>query len=158
MTKWYIEPNKKTLDEFLREFGTNLVLPSIQRQFVWDEENVKNLIDSIVSGYPIGSIILWKTSHSYPCVPLAGKDLPKGDRLYVLDGQQRLTALLLIKHGWKFVRGDKVIECPSISYNQDDQKLYISANRGINVTSLFEAASGGALASASSYTRPLTQF
>jgi len=37
-------------------------LPSFQRQYVWDEDDIKDLIDSIINNYPIGTIILWKPS------------------------------------------------------------------------------------------------
>ena len=68
-----------------------LRIPSIQRQFVWDAEYIKELIDSIVNGYPIGAVIIWEPTSSFPSAPLYGKDVKSGRR-YVLDGQQRLTA------------------------------------------------------------------
>ena len=39
-----------------------MLLPDIQRDYVWNTEDVENLFESIVDNYPVGSCILWKTS------------------------------------------------------------------------------------------------
>lgn len=49
---------KCTLAKFFDDKAQSLRLPTIQREFVWDAEDVKKLLDSIVQGYPIGSIII----------------------------------------------------------------------------------------------------
>ena len=36
------------------------VLPAIQREFVWDGEQIEKLFDSLMRGYPIGSFLFWK--------------------------------------------------------------------------------------------------
>ena len=36
------------------------ILPSIQRHFVWDIERIINLFDSLMQGYPIGTLMVWK--------------------------------------------------------------------------------------------------
>jgi len=38
-----------------------VVLPAIQRDFVWSEKKIAKLYDSIMRGYPIGIILLWET-------------------------------------------------------------------------------------------------
>ena len=38
-----------------------IVLPAIQRDFVWSEEKIEKLLDSIMREYPIGIILLWET-------------------------------------------------------------------------------------------------
>lgn len=74
-------------------------VPEFQRDFVWSTKQIIDLFDSILKGYPIGSLILWKPeSLSFSCLNnLGGLDIQlseEPDRLYVLDGRQRLTALL----------------------------------------------------------------
>lgn len=39
-----------------------MYLPEIQRNFVWREEQIENLFDSIIMGYPIGTLLFWKTT------------------------------------------------------------------------------------------------
>ena len=39
-----------------------MFLPEIQRKFVWKEEQIENLFDSLILGYPIGALLFWKTT------------------------------------------------------------------------------------------------
>ena len=78
-------------------------LPEIQRRYVWSEEQVRALIDSIYKGYPSGSILLWKTEP----LPMTRKASISGGRggaatdpsYLLLDGQQRLTSLAAVMTG-----------------------------------------------------------
>jgi hypothetical protein len=86
------------------------VLPAIQREFVWDIDRICGLFDSLLQDYPISSLLYWSVSRDNsndyrwydfvlnyhelesPNCP-AHENLPPEDRIAVLDGQQRLTAL-----------------------------------------------------------------
>lgn len=94
------------------------LLPAIQREFVWDTEQIEKLFDSLMRGYPIGSFLFWQVEpgnvdkfqfyrfmHKYHQrthrhnEPYDG--LPNGQGITaVLDGQQRLTALNIGLRGW----------------------------------------------------------
>ncbi len=65
-----------------------IAIPEMQRPFVWDSTKVRDLIDSLYKGYPIGYIIIWKN----PDVKLKNGTLSIGKKI-VIDGQQRITAL-----------------------------------------------------------------
>ena len=39
-----------------------MLLPAIQRKYVWSEEQTIELMDSILSGYPIGTFLIWETT------------------------------------------------------------------------------------------------
>lgn len=76
-------------------------IPSFQRDFVWEPEDVAFLMDSIYKRYPIGSVLLWRTSERLHTEKKLGKfDLPEPKKDYpidyVLDGQQRLTAIFSV--------------------------------------------------------------
>ena len=78
-------------------------VPEVQRYFVWTNSQIRDLINSIYNWYPIGGIIVWKMPRSFlrDCEglvrPLA-LGLPEENMEYmVIDGQQRLTSLLLVK-------------------------------------------------------------
>jgi len=93
------------------------VLPAIQREFVWDGEQIEKLFDSLMRGYPIGSFLFWKIEpdrltdfqfyrfmdhyheknyrHNEPINIVGGENI-----IAVLDGQQRLTALNIGLKGW----------------------------------------------------------
>ena len=40
--------------------SNHYVLPAIQREFVWSDEQIERLFDSLMRGYPIGSFLFWK--------------------------------------------------------------------------------------------------
>ena len=76
-------------------------LPDLQRPFVWKDNKVRELLDSMMKGYPIGYIMLWASPDDYENTGHIGKNdkmFKRPDDL-VIDGQQRLTALLAAMHG-----------------------------------------------------------
>ena len=66
-----------------------IAIPEIQRPFVWESTKVRNLLDSLYQGYPVGYLIAWRN----PTVKL--KDgTPSAGKRVLIDGQQRVTALM----------------------------------------------------------------
>jgi len=65
-----------------------IAIPEIQRPFVWKSSKVRDLIDSLYKGYPIGYIISWRNHN----VKLKDGSLSEGKKI-LIDGQQRITAL-----------------------------------------------------------------
>ena len=65
-----------------------IAIPEIQRPFVWDSSKVRDLMDSLYQGYPIGYVIAWRN----PSVRLKDGSLSVGKKI-LIDGQQRVTAL-----------------------------------------------------------------
>jgi len=107
-----------TIEKVIQGIQENkYVLPAIQREFVWDADQIEKLFDSLMRGYPIGSFLFWKIEpdhlkdfqfyrfmdhfherdyrHNEP-IELVGSNSVTA----VLDGQQRLTALNLGLKGW----------------------------------------------------------
>jgi len=87
-------------------------LPSIQRSFVWEEERICKLMDSLMNDYPIGSFLVWKPNSELKIrTRKFAEDYKTGERLIseeeafeslpylVLDGQQRLQSLFLAFFG-----------------------------------------------------------
>lgn len=65
-----------------------IAIPEIQRPFVWDSSKVRDLLDSLYQGYPIGYVIAWRN----PNVRLKDGSMSEGKKI-LIDGQQRVTAL-----------------------------------------------------------------
>lgn len=65
-----------------------IAIPEIQRPFVWDSSKVRDFLDSLYQGYPVGYVIAWKN----PSVRLKDGTLSEGKKI-LIDGQQRVTAL-----------------------------------------------------------------
>lgn len=100
-----------TIQQLLGKIRQNQIcLPSIQRAFVWKEDRIEELFDSIYRGYPFGSFLLWKLNEesfqSYSFYKLlqtyseavgdliSEEEVNWDNPLYaVIDGQQRLTSL-----------------------------------------------------------------
>ena len=148
MKRILIDVDKKAIEELIPELESGkYVLPSFQRQYVWDEDDIRDLVDSIINNYPIGTIILWKPSNassveidpfSKPLIDVNGGKT--NEIFYVTDGQQRLTSLLLLFKDWKIFRDGEEIKCEiPIAYNPTNKKFYKSKTRGINLSKLIKA-------------------
>jgi uncharacterized protein with ParB-like and HNH nuclease domain len=64
-----------------------IAIPEIQGPFVWDASKVRDLMDSLYQGFPVGYIIAWRN----PTLNLKGGSLAEGKKV-LIDGQQRAIA------------------------------------------------------------------
>lgn len=74
------------------------VIPAFQRPFVWDTDQTVRLLESLMAGYHVGSLLLWeREARSVPeTTVIAGmtfESKSKWPRMVVVDGQQRITSL-----------------------------------------------------------------
>ena len=79
----------------------DIAIPEIQRPFVWKNKQVRDLMDSLYQGYPVGYIILWKN----PNVKLKDGTISAGKKV-LIDGQQRVTALMTAIAGRSIFNSD----------------------------------------------------
>ncbi|MEW1611535.1 MULTISPECIES: DUF262 domain-containing protein [unclassified Streptomyces] len=87
-----------------RVLSGDIVLPKFQRAFVWTPQQILYLLDSVRRNYPIGSLLMWRTTAKLASGhEIAGLDTVtqhEGAHVhYVLDGQQRLASLVGALHG-----------------------------------------------------------
>jgi uncharacterized protein with ParB-like and HNH nuclease domain len=68
--------------------GDRIAIPELQRPFVWDSIKVRDLMDSLYKGYPVGYLITWQSVGA----KLKGGEVAKHQQI-LIDGQQRITAL-----------------------------------------------------------------
>ncbi|MHA1595507.1 MAG: GmrSD restriction endonuclease domain-containing protein [Candidatus Baldrarchaeia archaeon] len=85
MHTWTIPTFVKMLE------SQEIVIPEFQREFVWSEDKVRELVESIYKGYPIGIIILYS-------VPEHLKESGR-EKYWILDGQQRILSFALMMKG-----------------------------------------------------------
>ena len=88
------------------------VIPEIQRPFVWRRSQVRDLIDSLYNGYPTGYIITWKN----PDVKTKDGKVSNG-RHVLIDGQQRVTALMAAISGMEVLDDDFRKDRIKIAFN-----------------------------------------
>lgn len=77
----------------------DVVLPEFQREYVWSREQAKQLMVSLVKGYPVGSLLFWKTDTPPDLKNLEAAPDKLGTLQVTLDGQQRLTTLYMFITG-----------------------------------------------------------
>lgn len=115
------------LDRASASAGATMLIPDLQRPYVWTPNQVTLLIDSLIRGWPFGTLLLWKVNHQelegipfrpfWTIVNRTGEENgaqvaqmnPPAEFHMVLDGQQRVQSLLLALGGddWGFTLEDR---------------------------------------------------
>lgn len=134
---------KMTIKQAIEKIGNNeIYLPAIQRKFVWKQEQIEKLFDSIQQGYPIGTFLFWflkrpsiddyvfykflQNYHQrdkYLNDRIPNPEL-KDEIIGVLDGQQRLSSIYLA------LQGTYSVKRPYYAWNNDiafpEKKLFLN--------------------------------
>lgn len=115
--------NKYSVNTILTWIKTKeVVIPEIQRPFVWKARQVRDLIDSLYRGYPVGYLIVSR-SHD---VKLKDGSVSAGQRI-LIDGQQRVTALMTAILGQPVLDDEYREKIIKIAYNpfaKDDEDAF----------------------------------
>ena len=98
-----------------------IAIPEIQRPFVWDATKVRDLMDSLYQGYPVGYIIAWRN----PNVKLKDGTLAEGKKV-LIDGQQRVTALRAGIAGEQVVNKDYKKVRIRIAFHPIDERFEVA--------------------------------
>ena len=101
--------------------SNEIAIPEIQRPFVWEATKVRDLIDSLFRGYPIGYIIAWQN----PTVRLKDGSSSRGKKI-LIDGQQRITALMAALLGKEIIDKDYRRKRIIIAFNPDEMIFEVS--------------------------------
>lgn len=98
-----------------------IAIPEIQRPFVWDSTKVRNLLDSLYQGFPVGYLIAWRN----PTIRLKDGSLSAGKRI-LIDGQQRVTALMASLLGHEVLTKDYDTVRVRIAFHPVDEQFEVS--------------------------------
>ncbi len=98
-----------------------IAIPEIQRPFVWEATKVRNLLDSLYQGYPVGYLIAWRN----PTVKLKDGSTSAGKRI-LIDGQQRVTALMASLLGSEVLNDDYETVQIRIAFNPQEEAFEVS--------------------------------
>src|SRR5262245_7457562 len=98
-----------------------IAIPEIQRPFVWEATKVRNLLDSLYRGYPVGYLIAWRN----PTVKLKDGTPSTGKRV-LIDGQQRVTALMAALLGYQVITKDYEQVRIRIAFHPLDERFEVS--------------------------------
>ena len=96
--------------------------PEMQREYVWQADRVRDLLDSLYRNYPSGTILLWEADELVPVADFSIKTKENSMRkpLLLLDGQQRLTSLSSVLRGEPIIvrkKGKKTTKEIEILFN-----------------------------------------
>ena len=98
-----------------------IAIPEIQRPFVWDASQVRDLMDSLYQGFPVGYLIAWRN----PDVKLKDGSTAAG-RMILIDGQQRVTALTAAMLGQAVINKDYRKVRISIAFHPIEERFEVS--------------------------------
>lgn len=98
-----------------------IAIPEIQRPFVWEATKVRNLLDSLYRGYPVGYLITWRN----PNMKLKDGTSSAGKRI-LIDGQQRVTALMASLLGHEVLTKDYETIRIRIAFHPQEERFEVA--------------------------------
>ncbi|MBU1236060.1 MAG: DUF262 domain-containing protein [Gammaproteobacteria bacterium] len=114
--------NQYLIESVLAKVRENeIAIPEIQRPFVWDASQVRDLLDSLYQGYPVGYLIAWRN----PDVQLKDGSTASG-KMILIDGQQRVTALTAAILGQQVVNKEYRKVHISIAFHPVEERFEVS--------------------------------
>jgi len=105
----------------------DVALPEIQRPFVWPNRKVRDLLDSMLRGFPVGYLLFWATSAEAGARSIGvGEKDEKVARWLIVDGQQRLTSLFSVFTGHLVVREDYTESRIRVAFRPHDARFEVT--------------------------------
>ncbi len=101
--------------------SAEIAVPEIQRPFVWEATKVRNLLDSLYNGFPVGYLITWRN----PTIRLKDGSHSAGKRI-LIDGQQRITALMAALLGYEVLTKDYEVVRIRIAFHPLEEKFEVN--------------------------------
>ena len=103
-----------------------IALPDLQRPFVWEDTKVRDLLNSLFVGFPVGTLVFWHTSDEKDARTLGTKRSDLRATTLVIDGQQRLTSLYTVMTGEQIVGKDGDKRKITIAFRPRDGRFEVT--------------------------------
>ncbi len=103
-----------------------IALPDLQRPFVWEDTKVRELLDSLFVGFPVGTLVFWHTSNDKDARALGAERPGLRATTLVIDGQQRLTSLYAVMRGVDVVGKDGAPRMITIAFRPRDGRFEVA--------------------------------
>jgi hypothetical protein len=103
-----------------------IALPDLQRPFVWEDTKVRELLDSLFVGFPVGTLVFWHTSSDKDARALGAERPGLRATTLVIDGQQRLTSLYAVMRGFEVVGKDGTTRMITIAFRPRDGRFEVA--------------------------------
>lgn len=128
MSRTLFRTTRFDLDHLVKNIDRgDVALPDIQRPFVWPNRKVRDLLDSMFKGFPVGYLLFWVTDAEVGARAIGVDDRDETvPRWLIVDGQQRLTSLYSISTGHPVVREDYTESRILISFRPTDARFEVT--------------------------------
>lgn len=103
-----------------------IALPDLQRPFVWEDTKVRDLLDSLFVGFPVGTLVFWHTSSDRDARALGAERPGLRATTLVIDGQQRLTSLYAVMQGVEVVGKEGATRKITIAFRPRDGRFEVA--------------------------------
>lgn len=103
-----------------------LRLPDLQRPFVWEKVKVRDLVDSIYRGFPVGELMFWNVPGDIETKAIGTQKKTQSSKAQIVDGQQRLTSLYVIVTGHPVVDEDYRRDRIRIAFNPFTERFEVA--------------------------------
>ncbi len=103
-----------------------IALPDLQRPFVWEDTKVRELLDSLFVGFPVGTLVFWHTSNDKDARALGAERPGLRATTLVIDGQQRLTSLYAVIRGVEVIGKDGATRKIMIAFRPRDGRFEVA--------------------------------
>ncbi len=115
-----------TVNDLVRAVTSGQVrLPDLQRPFVWHNAKVRDLVDSMYRGFPVGELMFWVNDDADHSRAIGTEAKTQTGSMQVIDGQQRLTSLYAVVEGAPVIREDYRDDRIVISFNPLTERFAI---------------------------------
>jgi len=104
----------------------DVALPDLQRPFVWKRNQMRDLLDSLYSGYPVGFILLWEIGGEQQTKTIGEDGKHRDARFLVIDGQQRLTSLYAVLKGKSVKNNDFNWFRPRVAFHPFEERFEVT--------------------------------
>ena len=121
------EPGQRAIASLMDDIERGVIaLPDLQRPFVWEDTKVRDLLDSLFVGFPVGTLVFWHTSSDKDARALGAERPGLRATALVIDGQQRLTALYAVMRGVEVVGKDGTTRKITIAFRPRDGRFEVA--------------------------------
>jgi len=121
------EPGQRAIASLMDDIERGVIaLPDLQRPFVWEDTKVRDLLDSLFVGFPVGTLVFWHTSNDKDARALGAERPGLRATTLVIDGQQRLTALYAVMRGVEVVGKDGAMRKITIAFRPRDGRFEVA--------------------------------
>ncbi len=125
MTDTVFRTTTADLRSLIRDIESGVIgLPDIQRPFVWPNQKVRDLFDSLYRGYPVGYLLFWK--NGLPGDRTIGRRKQRAPDMVIVDGQQRLTSLYAVLKGVPVVDKNWTRRSVRIAFNPLEERFEVA--------------------------------